>query len=125
MKNQIKNIGRCILGTAKFDAKFEGMRKEQNFTVYPMAETSDKISCQSEGRWLEIEIATGNCWITSSQSGHHNSWMLGLQKAWGKAKQFTLDADQLEALKEGIRKTTGKSVGNSVITTDNSQAHLI
>lgn len=121
----VKNIHRNIMGTISFDAKFEGMRKEQDFIVYPMNEKTETISCQSDSRWLSINVKTGSCEITSSQSGHHNSWMLAIQSASGKSKKFTLDESELIELKAAIFKTGGKSVGRSIVLSDNSAAKNI
>ena len=108
----------------RFDAKFIGMRKEQDFIIYPLDRSNDAatILCQSDSRWLEIDTKTGECWITSAQSGHHNRWMLAMQKAQGKAKQFTLSPVELSELKMHVFTTADKNAGNSVITTDNSGA---
>jgi len=113
------------MGTLQFDAKFAGMRKEQNFLVYPMNEKSNIIFCQSESRWLEINSETGECEITSSASGHHNRWLLVMQRSQGKSRKFTLPNVELQHLKMQIFLTAGKSVGNKVITTDNSGAKEI
>ena len=126
MKTLINNIRPSIMGTIQFDGKFLGMRQEQKFLVYPIAKdgSAKKILCQSSNRWLEIDAETGKCDITSSQSGHHSSWMLHFQKMHGKQKEFTLPNIDLQALKMAIFTTAGKEVGGPV-KTDNSGAYNI
>jgi hypothetical protein len=120
----ISKIGFNIMGTTSFTAKFAGMRKEQEFIVYPIAKDSDTavIMCQSESRWLEIDSTTGKCEITSAQSGHHNRWLLQMQQMRGKSISFTLPAADLQALKMHIFVTADKKAGSSVILSDNSGA---
>ena len=112
------------MGTTSFTAKFAGMRKEQEFIVYPIAKDSDTavIMCQSESRWLEIDSTTGKCEITSAQSGHHNRWLLQMQQMRGKSISFTLPAADLQALKMHIFVTADKKAGSSMIFSDNSGA---
>jgi len=114
------------LGTLSFIGKFPGMRKEQDFIVYPITSNSDhKIRCQSENRWMEINAQTGSAEITTAQSGHHNNWLLTIQRMRGKHKTFTLDAETLSTFKERIAETSGKLVGGSIMKTDNSGAASI
>lgn len=122
---KLENVKTGFMGTIEFDAKFPGMRKAQNFSVYPMHEEgeSDKIiRCQSDSRWLEINSETGECEITTAQQGHHSGIMLAYQKAARKHKEFTLPEVELSHLKMQIFTTQGKEVGNSVARTDNSGA---
>lgn len=118
----ITNITKNIMGTISFDAKFIGMRKAQDFIVYPISGEVKKILCQSDNRWLEIDTETGKCEITSSASGHHNRWLLSIQKAQGKHKEFTLPAADLQELKMCIFTTADKNAGSSFVKTDNSGA---
>jgi hypothetical protein len=126
MKIQISNFHKNIMGTMSFDGLFPGMRKASDFSVYPISESTDKtIRCQSGNRWLEINAETGECAITTSASGHHNSWLLVLQKARGQHKAFTLSPVDLQALKMHIFTTAGSKVGKSFVYSDNSGASAI
>ena len=119
----MKNFHINSLGTVSFIGKFPGMRKEQDFIVYPITSNpDDKIRCQSENRWMEINVQTGSAEITSAQSGHHNTWLLAIQRMKGKHKEFTIDAETLGTLKQRIAETSGKLVGGSIVKTDNSGA---
>ena len=118
----IEKIYRNILGTASVVMKVGNMRKADDFCVYPMAETAETIHLQSGKRWIDLDTKTGHGYITNGKGGHPNRWLLALQKARGEAQEFTLGSDELAYLKMNIFATAGKSVGNSVITSDNSAA---
>lgn len=117
----ITNIEKSIMGTMKFDAKFPGMRKAQNFIVYPMEKGAENIHVQSDSRYAIIDTTTGNAEITGSASGHHNSWLLYYQRAKGQTKLFTVPAADLSELKMKIFITAGM-VGDHGIVSDNSAA---
>lgn len=126
MKIQISNFHKNIMGTMSFDGLFPGMRKASDFIVYPISKSGTKvIHCQSGNRWLNIDVETGNCEITTSASGHHNSWLLQFQKMRGQHKEFTLCPVDLQALKMHIFTTAGSKVGQSVVYSDNSGASAI
>lgn len=124
MNTQLNNFKKSTMGTIKFDAKLPGMRRGQNFIVYPISKDSETtiISCQSENRWLEINTKTGAAEITTAQSRHHNRWLLSMQRATGKSKKFTLSHVDLSALKMHVFTSADKNAGNKVMTTDNSGA---
>lgn len=127
MKNTtISNFRKNIMGTISFTARFPGMKKEREFTVYPVHNHSsvETLRVQSDNRWAEIEVASGNGEVTSSASGHHNSMLLALHKIQGKSKGFMLDAESLAELKEKVIGTSGV-VGNSICVTDNTGAARI
>ena len=119
------NFHRNIMGTISFEMKAPNMRKPQEFIVYPMHEKSDKILIQSDKRWAEICVNSGAVEMTNGTGGHPNSWLLQLQKITGKAQKFTISEIDLQTLKMQIFTTAGKSVGNAVISTDNSGAFEI
>ena len=122
----ISNFRKNIMGTTSFDGKFPSMRKVSDFIVYPISESNAKtILCQSDSRWLEIDVNTGKCEMTSSASGHHNRWLLAWQKAQGKHKEFQLSELDLQTLKMHIFTTAGKMVGESFVYSDNSGAAAI
>jgi hypothetical protein len=45
--------------TVHGDFKFEGMRKEQSFIIYPCAITDNTVLLQSDKRIIRIELSTG------------------------------------------------------------------
>ena len=101
------------------------MRKEDDFSIYPMHEATKTIYLQSGKRWAEIDTETGNGTITNGKGGHPNRYLLAMQQARKEAQTFTLPSDELAYLKMNIFATAGKSVGNAIIRTDNSGASEI
>lgn len=56
---EISNVRKNIMGTASFDAKFDGMRKAQDFIVYPMKDSAESALIQSDTRIGRINMQTG------------------------------------------------------------------
>jgi hypothetical protein len=98
------------------------MRKPQDFIVYPITEKTDKIRIQSDKKFGEIHISSGRGVL--SKSGN-TSWHLALDIMNRNVNTFQLNDAEMEELKSQIRATTGKDVGSSFVTTDNSGAELL
>jgi hypothetical protein len=114
----ITNMHTNIMGTLSFDAKFKGMRKAQDFIVYPMHEVKDFALIQSKTRIGQIHLETGVVVMSNPHPngayGHH------LAEA---SRIETLDAATLLLLKANIMGTaSGKAGTNGVVYTDNSGA---
>jgi hypothetical protein len=64
----LSNLHKNFLGTVSFDLKLKGMRKAQDFIVYPItAEDADKpIMVQSETRIGKIDLETGRGLMSKS-----------------------------------------------------------
>jgi hypothetical protein len=121
----LENIRKNIMGTTSFDMKVAGMRKVQDFVVYPLTEKVDKILIQSDTRWGEIEIATGKGLISKPHSNGANSVSFMVDKMRGGVKEFELTQEELSSLLAFIRGTAGKLVGDSFVLSDNSGAVLV
>jgi hypothetical protein len=98
------------MGTISFNAKFTGMRKEQDFIVYPNP-TEGRIMVQSDNR---IGIICGDS-IRIAKA----SYMV----------QFTIAAklddtiENIDELRAAIRGTAGDKVGNNgIVFCDNQTA---
>ena len=50
-KQILSNFRKNFAGTASFDGQFEGMRKPQDFVVYPMKTGDVEIQIQSDNRF--------------------------------------------------------------------------
>lgn len=112
----LSNIRRNIMGTTSFDAKFPGMRKPQDFIVYPLHKESTQIRIQSDKRWAEIDLTTGL--VKLSVKGK-TSWDMAI---YGSTS-FTLSSEDLLLLKSHIfASASGKAGTNGVVYTDNSGA---
>jgi hypothetical protein len=121
-ESPITNYHKNIMGTLSFDLKVKGMRKPQDFIVYPITEKTDKIRIQSDKKFGEIHISSGRGVL--SKSGN-TSWHLALDIMNRNVNTFQLNDAEMEELKSQIRATTGKDVGSSFVTTDNSGAELL
>lgn len=116
----ISNIRRGIMGTVEFDGKFSGMRKPQDFIVYPIAASDNKlrIKVQSDTRIGVIYLATGEVRMSASRPGgaffHHIPH--------DGPPTDRLSAKDVLLLKAALLCTAGASVGSSVVKTDNSGA---
>lgn len=114
----IQKISPNSVGTVCLEAKFPGMRKAQEFIVYPLksGEPAEKLTIQSDTRIGTITLADGAVRIagpfTSGAYFHH----LGLAKDLGK-----LTSEDLFLLKAQVMTTAGGNSG-SVVTVDNAGA---
>ena len=118
----ITNYHRTIMGTLGFDLKVKGMRKAQDFIVYPIVAKTDTIRIQSDKKWGEIHINTGKGILSKSGS---TSWHLHADMMNMNVIKFELTPEELEELKTQIKSTSGKDVGNTIMRTDNSGAALL
>lgn len=118
----ISNIRKNIMGTVSFDAKFAGMRKPQDFIVYPIKAGDDagSIKVQSDTRIGTIDLQTGSVWMSKPHAngayGRHLSERALIDK---------LDQEDLFSLKAHVFSTAHGDAGraqNRVIGCDNSGA---
>lgn len=117
----ISNIHRNIMGTISFDAKFDGMRKAQDFIVYPMNKNASVAEIQSSTRFGKIDLASGKVVISKPKANGAGSLQLAISPTDGG----TLSQDDLNNLKASIRDTAGASVGSAGVVSDNSAAATV
>lgn len=117
----LSNIHTNRMGTASFDLKLVGMRKPQDFIVYPITKETKELTIQSDTRIGTINVSTGK----GKMSQSHASGAYFHHLNFDKLTDFELSADDLDKLTSGIKKTAGDSVGSNGITTDNSGADKI
>ncbi len=122
-KAEIIGLRKNILGTTSIEMKISGMRKPQEFTVYPISsdDTDKIITIQSDTRIGRIDLKSGRG--VMSQSHSSGAYFVHLQM--DKLIPFTLTESDLEDLKAHIFKTAGSNVGSSVVKSDNSGASRI
>lgn len=116
----ISNIHRNIMGTVSFAGLFPGMRKAQDFIVYPMHEGNDasKAKIQSDTRIGSIDLASGAVLLSPARQGGSYGVHMALAKA-----VCTLSAEELLMLSAGIFATAHGNAGtNKIVYTDNSAA---
>lgn len=117
----VSNIRNNIMGTVSFEGSFDGMRKSQEFIVYPMHKggENNRILIQSDTRIGHINLDTGDVTLSPPRSGGSYSCHLILSKNSGQVSK-----EELAGLKYRIFQTAGDKVGNNSahVYTDNSNA---
>jgi hypothetical protein len=122
---KLTNFNKNRMGTISFDMQLPKWRKAQEFIVYPMSEKSEKILIQSEKRWAEIDVKTGQMKMTNGKGGHPNSWLLVWQEARGESEAYVMSEVDLSALKMQIFMTAGDEVGGVVISNNSGAFNII
>lgn len=120
MKNEAKitNIRTSIVGTIQFDMAAKGHRGTQNFICYPMTGDDETVKIQSDKRIGKYCPESGRMLLSKSRSGGSYFHHLQTDDLTG----VHLDPLENQELKMKIFTTSGKKVGNSVLSTDNSGA---
>lgn len=116
----ITNIRKNCMGTVSFDGKFDGMRKAQDFIVYPMHAGNDTSTAkiQSDTRIGRIHLTTGEVILSPSRQGGSYGVHMAFAKPAGK-----LTGDELLTFKAQIAATAHGHAGtNGIVYTDNSAA---
>lgn len=115
----ISNFKKNCMGTVDFDAKFAGMRKEQDFIAYPLNDQNNAttVKIQSDTRIGFIELTTGRIMVTPPIPGGAYNPHLRLVKHSGD-----LTAEELLLLKSNIMATASGKAGSRGVTCDNSAA---
>lgn len=123
----ISNIRKNNMGTTSFNGKFSGMRKEQDFIVYPILNIKTTIMIQSDTRFGYIEIVTGVCTLSASHANGAHSMTFVMDKLNNKCKVDTIPQEELNNLLNFIRGTSNPMAGNNGMNVfcDNSKAHTI
>lgn len=93
--------------------KFNGMRKEQEFTIYPCKADSDLIQIQSDTRIAAVCFSTKT--ITLSKSFPRGAFIIHLKKELG-ATTFLLNDLELQTLKDMRDKIAGKTNSDGSFT---------
>ncbi len=110
------------MGTVSFDGQFAGMRKPQDFIVYPMHDNGSIIKIQSNNRMGQINLDTGELILSPAARCHAGFFWLQLSVARKTATVETLPAEELQTLRQWIKSTGGLLVGESFVKTDNTGA---
>ena len=108
------------MGTLDIIAKFPGMRKEQDFIVYPIAkgQTPDRILIQSDTRIGYVYLGNGEVHLSKPHAS--GAYQPHLAEA---ALVYTLTGEELLMLKTKLAGTADPKAGtNGVMHTDNSGA---
>jgi hypothetical protein len=119
----LSNLHKNFLGTVSFDLKLKGMRKAQDFIVYPItAEDADKpIMVQSETRIGKIDLETGRGLMSKS----HPNGAYFVHYQMDPKTRFMLSTKDNDLLKQAIKRSAGPNVGTAGVVSDNSGASMI
>jgi hypothetical protein len=110
------------MGTVSFDGKCSGMRKAQDFIVYPMQDSGEIITIQSDHRFGQIDLANGKGILSANTTGHAGAAWLGLSVMRKTAVDVELAAEDLQTLRQWVKSTGGILVGSSIVKSDNTGA---
>lgn len=116
----ITNFKNNCMGTVSFDGKFQGMRKAQDFIVYPMqnGDPSNIIKVQSDTRIGMIRLTDGAVVMSPPRKGGAYSPQMATAK-----RIDTLGAEELLMLKAALVASASPKAGsNGVVYVDNSGA---
>jgi hypothetical protein len=122
-KAEVFGLKRNIMGTTDIEMKISGMRKAQDFIVYPIGadDAGNVITIQSDTRIGQINLVKGVG--VMSQSHSNGAYFVHLQM--DKLTPFTISESDLQNIKSHIFKTAGDNVGSRGIVSDNSGASRI
>lgn len=122
--DKILDIKKNCMGTLSLICKFNGMRKEQDFIVYPIKNSDDanKIMIQSDTRIGYIYLDSGDISLCPPISSGAYSPHLLFIKTIDK-----INDDELVNLKLSLFNTKGDLVGDNAlhVYTDNSGAEKV
>jgi hypothetical protein len=116
---KITNTRRNCMGTTSFEAKFKGMRKTQEFIVYPIKAGDDTkhVTIQSDTRIGYLTFTGGVHLCPPISSGAYAQHLANV------AHIDTLSTDELSSLQAHIMKSANPKAGtNGMVYTDNSGA---
>lgn len=120
MKTQLFNIRKNIMGTISLTIKIKGMRKEQEFIIYPVSKEAEKIIIQSDTRIATLNLDGQGLISKSHQSG---AYFVHLQI--DQLTPFEFEKCDWQQIVDYMGLTTGEAVGDSVVKSDNSGAKSI
>lgn len=120
--NTVEVIGvkKNIMGTASIIMKLKGMKKPQDFIVYPKSseEAGKPTMIQSDTRIGLLDLNTGRGIMSQS----HSNGAYGYHLAADKKVAFMISEKDLQLIKDEISKTRGSKVGSNGVFSDNSGA---
>lgn len=109
---EVSNVKKGFISACEFDAKFSGMRKPQNFIVYPVKEGDSTIIIQSETRIGELNLESGVCRLSGSKSGGAHFLHLAMAE-----EESQISSDDLSKIKSFLNlnaKTRSVVIGEAM-----------
>lgn len=122
IKMELTNIRKNIMGTISFDLKVKGMRKTQDFIVYPAQGKSigQNLTIQSDTRIGYLNLDKKTIRITKGFPGGAYFYHISLTPL----SEHDLPEDTAIELELKILGTHSKEAGSSYVTCDNSIAEM-
>lgn len=120
---QLGEIKKNCMGTLDINFKVKGMRKEQNFSVYPINKETKRLTVQSDTRIAIIEL-NGKGLMSKSHSNGAYFHHLQLDTL----TPFEFSTNDWDTIKKQIGLTANENAGkneNGIISSDNSNAKSI
>ena len=120
---ELTNIRKNIMGTISFDLKAKGMRKTQEFILYPVQGKSiaDDLMIQSDTRIGYLNLEHKTIRITKGFSGGAYSTHLMMTPL----SKHDVPEDVAIELELKILETHSKEAGTHNVVTDNSIAEMV
>lgn len=97
----------------KGNFKFEGMRKEQEFIIYPCLPTDAKVKLQSDTRMVMVDIHDGKAMMSKPCPG--GAYMAHLQPQNGGHPIF-ITITQLDRIREMHKQMSGATNEDRTLT---------
>jgi hypothetical protein len=123
VNTELSTIRRNIMGTTSMVMKIKGMKKPQDFIVYPISadQAGKPITIQSDTRFGFLDLSSGRGLMSQS----HPNGAYSYHFTADKKVPFKLSETDLQRIKEHISGTAGSSVGNMGVSSDNSGASMM
>lgn len=109
------------MGTVEFDGHAQGMRKPQNFIVYPMPNSGEEITIQSDKRFGRLDLGTGKGLLSANKDGANSVWLM-VCRIRRTTIEIQLSDEDRQTLRAAVKATGGLLVGDSFIKSDNTGA---
>lgn len=92
---------------------FQGMRKSQEFVIYPCKATDNVVLLQSDNRMMRIDIKTGTAVLSANKSGGAYGHDLDASRG---AKLIKLPGPDLERIKLMRDRMAGNTNSDGTLT---------
>ena len=112
-----------IMGTTTLDLKIKGMRKPQDFIVYPISteQAGKPITIQSDTRFGYLDLSSGRGLMSQSHANGAYSYHFSSDKK----VPFKISETDVKKIKEHLSSKASSKAGNNVIFSDNSGAGMM
>jgi hypothetical protein len=123
VNTEVLSVKGNIMGTTSLLMKIKGMKKPQDFIVYPISadQAGKPITIQSDTRFGYLDLKSGRGLMSQSHSNGAYSYHFSADKK----VPFKLSETDVQKIKEHLSSTAGSKVGNSVVFSDNSGASMM